>query len=147
MNDKNAIETAVVESFSEMAFIDVAFTQECVEESQISHILFLSFSEPEAGYISLYLSTECKKKIVENIYGKDWAELQDEDIDDCLLELVNVLAGRYLKFSYGEEAKHSMSLPQLLFDETELPEYKDNGIFYFSAEEVPFKVGIGTGRK
>ena len=146
MNAQTALHRAITESFSDMAFIDVVPAQ-CHEEApEASHILFISFSKPIAGYISLYLSTECKQKIAENIYGKNWEDLKDEEIDDCLLEMVNVLAGRFLRFS-REEEKHAMSLPQLLFDDSEVPDTQHCDVCLFDAEGIIFKVILGVGWK
>jgi hypothetical protein len=143
MNDRTSLLQAVTESFADMAFIDAVPVQNPEILPEASHILYISFSKPISGDISLYLSTPCKQKIVENVYGKEWIDLQDEEIDDCLLELVNVLAGRFLKYSFDETEKHSMSLPQLLFDDAEVPDMPQRDDCFFDAEGVIFKVEIG----
>ena len=79
------------------------------------------------------------KKIVENIYGENWENLNPDQTDDCLLELCNVLAGNYLIEVYGEDARRDMSLPQLLFDEKHLIKDDNTQEFFFTAEDVPFK--------
>ena len=136
---RNAFINATRKTFSEMAFIDVVESPQLSNEIKYSHIIYQAFIEPDRGDCALFLPFACKKKIVENIYGEDWENLNPDQTDDCLLELCNVLAGNYLIDVYGENARRDMSLPQLLFDEKHL--IKDDNVqeFFFSAENVPFK--------
>ena len=135
----NAFLTALRKTFSEMAFIDVIERTKPDEPLESSQVLYLTFSEPERGYVALYLPRNCKKTIVENIYSSDWDELQSSEIDDCLLELLNVLVGNYLIEVYGEEAKRDMSLPQMLFDDLKLEDDSEHWDLYFNAEEEIFR--------
>ena len=63
-------------------------------------------------------------------------------IDDCLLEMLNVLAGSFLNSYYGEEVKYSLTFPEILFDDKEIDEGAKSHIFYFDAEGIVFKVSI-----
>lgn len=137
---RSAFAAATIKTFSEMAFIDVTEATKPIEELEYSHIIYQSFLEPDIGDCALYLPYNCKKTIVENIYGEEWENLNPDQTDDCLLELCNVLAGNYLIHLYGEDERRDMSLPQLLFDEKTLRSgnYRIE-CFYFLAEEVPFK--------
>jgi len=115
---RSALERTVVESFSEMAFIDAVPTQP--GEIAVSHIMHLQFSGPESGELVLHLPHGCKQRIVENIYGEDWNNLHSSEIDDCLLELLNVIAGNFLQVLFGDTTTYDISLPQLLFDDSKL---------------------------
>ena len=134
--------SSVVKTFGNMAFIDVVETDEPEDDLHFNQIIYISIFEPEQGEIALFLPSECKKMIVENIYGSDWDSLHATEIDDCLLEMLNILAGNFLNDYCDRGIKHNISLPELLFDETEMS--RKNGFidYYFDAEGNPFKVSI-----
>ena len=138
---KEAIKRAVEMTFMNMAFLDVMET-ETISEIHYSHIIHITFSQPVNGGMILYLPTECKKAIVENIHASNWESLSTDEIDDCLLEVLNVLAGNFLNHYCGKEIGHNMSFPEILFDESELPEKAHFAEFFFDAEGVGFKIGL-----
>lgn len=141
-NVQKSMVSSVVKTFSDMAFIDAVETPGAPEELTFSHIIHITFSEPEEGEIALFFPLECKRLIVENIYGIDWNTLDATAIDDCLLEMLNVMAGNFLNQYFGEDVKHSFSLPQLLFDEAEIRNRNRFVDYFFDAEGIPFKVSI-----
>lgn len=126
-------------TFSEMAFLDVAAISEPQNQPVLSQVIQLAFLEPDQGFAALFLPLDCKRHVVENIYGEDWEDLQPDQIDDCLLELLNVLVGNYLLEVYGHEAARDIALPRLLFDESEITITEDQETFYFDAEGTVFK--------
>ncbi len=125
---------AVTDTFSEMAFVDVAPIAPPEIKPTYSHIIHIKFSTPVNGSIALCLPKDTKRMIVENIYGDEWESLNTEQIDDCLLETLNVLAGHYLSERFGSEVKRDLSLPELLFDDNELPDRERFATFWFDAE-------------
>lgn len=134
--------SSVIDTFAEMAFVNVISEKKSGIDIKYSNILGIDFSEPLGGNLLFYMPKECKKELVENIYGKDWKSLQDEEIDDCLLEILNVLAGDFLKNLFGKEQKIIMSIPKIFFDDSFLPEM-DHGIeFIFNADGVKFKAQV-----
>ena len=139
---EEAMVKAAAKTFSDMAFIDANKLESLSEDIQFSHIVQISLFKPIEGKIALYLPSECKKMIVENIYGIDWKDLKATDIDDCLLEILNVLAGNFLKRYCGDDVKLNISLPELLFDKEELNGSSSFMDIYFDAEGIPFKVSI-----
>ena len=62
-------------TFSEMAFLDVSNIEAPESEPGYNQVFYLAFLEPEQGYAALFLPLECKKTIVENIYGEEWKNL------------------------------------------------------------------------
>ncbi len=136
---KEAVINGVKKTFEEMAFIDVNNINGDPVKTNYSHILFVNILEPIFGKIALYLPYECKKKISENIYGKEMNELLVEESDDCQLELLNVLVGNILSFYYGKRKKYKLDLPKILFDEEEVKwNKKDTKKYYFDAEGCNF---------
>ena len=140
---RNSITEAVITTFMDMAFIDAMPRDSCESESvEFSHIIHIDFKAPTEGSLILYLPTACKRMIVENIHGNDWLELSADEIDDCLLEVLNVLAGNFLRNYCGEELTHNMSFPEILFDESDIPDKSAYEEFCFDGEGVLFKTAI-----
>ncbi|MEW5816100.1 MAG: chemotaxis protein CheX, partial [Spirochaetota bacterium] len=113
-------------------------------KEKVSHkmILHIAFFEPINGSLILYFPNECKRQIVENIHGSNWDSLTSDEIDDCLLEVLNVLTGNFLNHYCGKEVRHNMSFPEILFDEKEITEKEEFLDFYYDAEGVIFRAAI-----
>jgi hypothetical protein len=79
---------------------------------------------------------------VENIHATDWQELSVNDIDDCLLEVLNVYAGDFARALFGKETQVKLSFPAVLFSLEELPDSEDFYRVYLDAEGQPFRVDI-----
>ena len=54
--------------------------------------------------------------MAEAIYGEEWNLLSAVQLDDSLLELLNVLAGRVLTDHFGVGTPYSMGLPTVVYD-------------------------------
>lgn len=137
-----ALSFAVEKTFAEMAFIDAAPTAQSLTDLSAGQLIHIGFARPVEGQITLYLAASLKRLIVENIFGKSWEETEDDEIDDCLLELLNVLAGNFLKELGESEEKHSISLPQLLYDDSKFEDLTDISFFDYDAEGHPFRVSV-----
>ena len=142
----DAIVSGVKKTFEEMAFIDVVETE--TAGVNFSHILYIDILEPIVGKIAMFLPYECKNAIAQNIYGKDIKELKSEEIDDCQLELLNVLVGNVLSFYYGGKKKYKVDLPSILFDENEIQwNRKEISEYFFDAEGSVFKLIFEINKK
>jgi hypothetical protein len=102
-------------TFEEMTFLDVGVPNPQTVDLDIGPILFLPYSHPRAGSFCLEMPKEIKFLSAENIYGESWKDLSSEQIDDSLLELLNVLVGRFLTAHFGEQAAYVMGLPTVLY--------------------------------
>ncbi len=132
---------AVSETFAEMTFLDVLPDEE--ETSfEPGQLLGIEVYEPLKGRIVLALSTELKQSIVENIHAKDWEELSVSEIDDCLLEVLNVYAGDFLRAILGPDAKVRLSFPAVMISLDEVPQEETFYTFHFHAEGMPLRVYI-----
>ena len=129
-------------TFCDMAFIDVVEPTETVTGLDIRQVLHIAFSHPIRGQMILGLPLACKQSVVENIFGRDWNELSAAQIDDCLLEVLNVLAGHFLHDYCGEEGEHVLSLPALFFDVGELRRNLSFCDHYYDAEGCLFQVSL-----
>jgi hypothetical protein len=136
-----AVGAAVRDAFGEMAFVDVV-DGEPGPVSDVAQVLSLSFSDPARGTLALMLPRECKKTVVENVYGVNWDSLATNRIDDCLLELLNVLGGAFMRNYFGRETEFEISLPELVFDEAHLSARGERKDLFFDAEGVIFQVKV-----
>jgi CheY-specific phosphatase CheX len=117
---KTALTQAITMAFSDMAFLDAAETGGATDPAPTSQVVVTGFTSPVRGQIVLYLTLDCKRAIVENVYGREWASLRAAEIDDCLLELGNVVAGGFLEAYCGKGTAHDVSLPGIHFDDSQL---------------------------
>jgi len=138
MGEPTVFVEAVKKTLSEMAFVDVEPTATPAEPLKVSHISHISYDGPERGEIEMALPLSCKRRFVENIYGDDWERLDPEEIDDCLLEIINVLAGEYLSEQYGDGIQRELSLPRLIFDRSAAMGNPD--VLFFDAEGEVFQI-------
>ena len=143
---EQSIEQSVKQAFEAMAFIDVEMDSAEGCEFTAGQLMHISFSEPIEGEMVLLMSKECKMKIVENIYSREWSELDPTAADDCLLEMLNVIAGNFLNFYCGNRSKHNLSLPNLIFDLEEAHDQKNARFFYFDAEGTQLKISLSISK-
>lgn len=121
MGPTEALDEAIVASFADMAFMDAV--EEPAPETSVppGQIVHIDFAHPLVGCVTLHLPASTKKRLVENIYGYGWESLAGSEVDDCLMELVNVVAGNFLRLMGQDEHRHAVSLPQILYDDSDIP--------------------------
>jgi hypothetical protein len=140
---KDALINGVIQTFEEMAFIDAKYIENPEDYIEFKQILYIDIIKPLSGKLALYLPYETKKLIAENVYGSELEELNSEEIDDCQLEILNVLVGNFLSFYFGGRKKYKIDLPSILFDENDVVwNKKDTSILYFDAETSIFKIAL-----
>jgi len=106
---------AVLHTFEEMAFLDVAPGPPRDGAEEEGPWLQLSYTTPASGAFALFLSKAVKFQVIEAIYGDDWQSVSAVQLDDGLLELMNVLAGHLLSHRF-DGAPYAMGLPTILYD-------------------------------
>jgi CheY-specific phosphatase CheX len=146
MKLEDAVMTATKKTFEEMVFVDVREKEPDVS-IQHSRILYISYGEPESGEIVLFLTHGCVQMIAENIYGKEWETMNTNDIYDCLLELLNVLAGNFMRMFYEQLNHQSTSFPKVVMNISEVKNIEKYHTFCFDAEGEPFKVCLHLYRE
>jgi CheY-specific phosphatase CheX len=139
---KDSLDMAVALTFGDMSFLDVQPALEEEQSAQEGQLLHISFLAPATGGMMLFLPLELKRQIVENIHAKPWDELNNTEIDDCLLELLNVLAGNFLQQMFGSDTKVNLSFPEVLFDRFEVEHVGSYHDFFYNAEGIPLVVSI-----
>ncbi len=141
-NISKALIESVIQTFEEMAFLDVQPVSD-INTVNFTQIIYIGILDPLKGSMALYLPVECKRIIIENIYGDEFNNLSPREIDDCLLEILNVLAGCFLGKLYATTIRYRVDIPKILFDETEISLEGDNYLEQcFDAEGDHFKVAV-----
>lgn len=139
---KDALDMAVAHTFGDMSFLDVQPALDEEPGAQDGQLLHISFLSPATGGMMLLLPLELKRQIVENIHAKPWEELNNTEIDDCLLELLNVLAGNFLQQMYGADTKVNLSFPEVLFARSEVEHVGAYYDYSYNAEGIPLAVNV-----
>ncbi|AHC15881.1 chemotaxis protein CheX [Salinispira pacifica] len=139
---KDAMLRAIEETFLNMAFLDVMPSQSREISPKVSQLIYIDITRPVRGMLLLYLPLELKQKIAETIHSGSWEDLTPRQIDDCLLEVLNVLAGNFLLELLGQNTKYNISFPQIVFDEEEFEHTEDFHDFFFDAEGNIFQASV-----
>lgn len=133
---ERALVDAVAETFSDMAFVDALPADEPGAPAD-AQVFAIDVMSEQALRMVMRLSLDSKKAIAENIHGREWSDLHSVEIDDCLLEFLNVLAGSFGRNYWGDDSRYKLSFPSV---EIQMPE--EMGIeppmeFWFDAEGTP----------
>ena len=136
-----ALNESVLKGFFDMAFIEVIpmSSVDVPDPIHYTNIFAIGSTAPEIIQLQFFLPVECKKMIVENIYTKMWEEITSSLVDDCILEMINVVGGNFFSQYFGDQLRYEMGLPHILFDDSDVDEGK---VFLFNAEGIFFKISV-----
>jgi CheY-specific phosphatase CheX len=139
---REALISTIESVFSEMVFIDTIHLKENPESFSYTQILFIDIISPWQGYIIAYLPIDLRKTIVETIHSRDWEEMHANEIDDCLLEILNVIAGNFMTELLGRDHKYNISFPAVNYDEEDIENLENSQEIYFNAEGPVFRINV-----
>jgi hypothetical protein len=141
---ENALINAVSRTFNELCFIDISRVDEPFNGKwNISHVIYTDVVMPDRMKIALFLPLQLKELIAENIFCRELKELSSDEIDDCQLEILNVITGNFLRDLYEGKKEYKFDLPVILFDEKRL-NLSDSkyDCYLFDADDIIFKIEI-----
>lgn len=137
---ESALKESVLKGFFDMAFIEVIGLEETSDAKvPFTNVFVIQSIRPRNVELQFFFPLEGKKMIVENIYTRNWGELPSRMVDDCILEMINVVGGNFFSLYFGEECRYEMGLPSIRFNDEELVK---GDSFLFSAEGIPFRVVV-----
>ena len=142
METTQALAEAVGSTFADLAFMDAEPESVHPGEPNPGQVIAIEFLQPLGGYLMLHLSAATKQLIIENIHGVDWESLSGSAVDDCLMELVNIMAGSFLVLVGSGDDRHSLSLPRVLYDESDLIIDDELVDHYFSVNGETTRVSL-----
>jgi hypothetical protein len=135
----DALEQAVAETFSGMAFLDALPTEPCGFD-RTDRRFVVEVRAAGIHRIVLILPLPVCRTIVENIHACSMDELSASDVDDCLLETLNVLAGTFGRFYWGDVSRYKLTLPRDAAGLPDEPPERGSDTYWFDAEGQPFAV-------
>lgn len=141
MSLRGALEEAVAETFTEMAFLD-AIPAEQPPEADAAQLFAIEVRGEQRHLLVLNLPRDVKEAIVENIHAQPWEELSSSDIDDCLLEFLNVLGGAFGRIYWGDDSRYKLSFPEVRIDLPDDVDESEMKTFWFDAYERLFAVHV-----
>ncbi len=139
---KEAMIKTIESVFSDMIFIDALHIEDKPESFNYTQILYIDIVSPQTGYVIAYLPLELRKTIVETIHSTEWDELHASEIDDCLLEILNVIAGNFMAELLGRDVKYNISFPAVNYDEEDIENLDKSQAIFFNAEGPVFRINI-----
>ena len=139
---KELIIKTIESVFSDMVFIDTLHIDSKPEIFNYTQILYIDILSPQSGYIIAYLPLELRKTIVETIHSTDWEDMHASEIDDCLLEILNVIAGNFMTELLGGDVKYNISFPAVNYDEEDIENLEKSQEVFFDAEGSVFRINI-----
>jgi hypothetical protein len=144
-----SLKNAVIKTFGEMAFIDIAELMQEEPAADYSHILSIDIIKPVSVSIYLCLTDNLKRKIIDNIYSAEIdtpaGGADTSQADDCLLEILNVLSGSFLTGYFGKNVDYKLEFPQMFVN---IPEEEKHYTIAlnFTGEGEPLKAVLNSVR-
>lgn len=144
----NAINSAVISGFAQMAFIDVENLKNACADFEYTTVVGVDIIAPVKGKLYFYFSKQLKELLIKNIYDENLEELAMTKADDCQLELANIIAGDFLSQLHDCGHDYQIGLPSIYFDENSIELPKKNFIIrHFDAEGAKFKIFLHCMKK
>lgn len=142
MDISQALTEAVGLTFANLAFMDAEPDSAHPGEPSPGQVIAIEFLHPLDGYLMVYLTAATKQLIIENIHGVGWKSLSGSEVNDCLMELTNIMAGNFLVLIGAGEHRYSLSLPQVLYDTSDLVDEDELVDHYFSVNGQITRISI-----
>lgn len=136
---KKCLIPAVLQTFEEMAFIQVVEDTSKTDKIAFQNCFKIDILEPFEASMVLFFTDSLKQMAGQNIYSSENSSLQENQLDDCFLEILNVLTGNFLN-RYCEGKSYKVDLPEMILELSEVHKKKDSLDLIFNAENIYFKI-------
>lgn len=107
-----------------------------MEDLSYSNVFLIDSYSPKESSLQFYFPLELKKLVVEKILEQPWTNLSHQYIDDCLLELVNIIGGNFYCRYFGSQP-YEIGLPHMAFDNRGLSTGEQ---YFFKTSDILFSV-------
>lgn len=134
-----ALLTAVVDTFENLAFMEAeAATNGSLSDDHIR--CRLAIKAPTEGQLELRIGKDLAKRIAGTVWSMQQDDIDEQMLRDTVAEILNTLAGRFMKNIVPEDRTFELGLPEIL---TASPE-QDVGWrdFFFTLDKTVFIVAI-----
>ncbi len=135
-----ALTRSVTMAMEEMAFLGVKRIEGGGIESEPAY--FVNLQSPVKGALILSIPQDGKGKLAGNVYGKARSDISGAEIDDCILELVNVITAQFMIRLDFKKIQYILGVPKLIFRQGDLYSYPYSYDYSFEAEGIPFQIRL-----
>lgn len=133
------LERSVRITFRDFARLNIEdWTQNGDYNLHFSNVFVIDCYRPEELSLQFYFSLEGKRLLVEKVLDDQWEHIKSHYIDDCLLEVVNIVGGNFFAEYFTGEA-HDLGLPVITFDDHGLSRGER---YFFKSEGILFGITI-----
>jgi len=129
---------SIQNTFRDMAGLEVKGRNRPEKEISYSNVFIIESFHPEKIIMQFFFPLKEKKLMVEHILQENWDNLTNQYIDDCILEVINVIAGNFF-CRYFAPDHYDISLPKLTFDDQGL---SLNNMYFFETGDIIFAVSL-----
>ena len=142
-NFDQAIQSAVVETFENMTFMEVLHHPQEDQEPVLLEPqgVLLPVTEPIEGVFWLFMPKNLLTVIAENVYVMETDEIDQQILQDTLAELLNTIAGKIMQEALPEDQLFSLGLPQPVEEMQAKPD-ETMQKYFFEMQEMLFLVGF-----
>lgn len=139
-NVESSLLFSIKNTFHDMAGKKVELIENKQGEVHFTNVFIIESFQPEELCLQFFFPLEAKRLLVESILKENWFNLSHEYIDDCLLEIVNIIGGNFF-CRYFNPRRYEISLPQLTFDDRGISRGE---MYYFETEGILFAVSLAS---
>jgi hypothetical protein len=142
-NHAAAMVDAVVETFENLAFMEpehLPGERPSFDETAIRYRL--AITSPFAGWIRLIIEKDLAASIAGTVWSLDPAEVEDQLCRDNIAEILNTIAGRFMKAAIPDDQLFALGLPEPCGSESGNGEM--NTHYSFLLEGSPFRIDLAT---
>jgi len=139
-NVESSLSFSIKNTFHDMAGKKVDLKENIQGEIHYTNVFMMESFQPQELCLQFFFPLEAKRLLVESVLQQDWSELSHEYIDDCLLEMVNIIGGNFF-CRYFSPRRYEISLPQLTFDNRGI---SPGEMYYFETEGILFAVSLAS---
>ena len=106
----------------------------------------IEFDGPCSGRLGLVFPHSLLSELIGNMLGLEIDEVEQEDVPDALMELLNVVCGKFLVASFGSAVKFNLAIPtvsQMDASDWETQKRKSNTtVLLVEGEPVLFELSL-----
>ncbi len=108
-----ALVGAVVETFENLAFMEPEFTPEKEMTTGVTRCCALAIHEPLQSTMQIVMDEDLGKLITATIWSRQKDSVDEQMCRDALAELLNTIAGRFMKTLLPADQTFQLGLPEV----------------------------------
>lgn len=149
---KNALNIAVVKGVEDWAMMLMSEVSNSLEHFSNVSSLYLGFAKFKGITTGIFIVIAPRNffsLVYKNVTGiGDGVLISEEEIEDCVKEFTNVLAGNFLTEAYGEETAFEIIHPEFLKKDVSFlkPLFRLKSLICYLGDDLPLAVAVGDDK-